>query len=105
MKSITELFRHFKKVSAKKAEVNLGDMPGIVLVLAVVVITISMIATVLSDMQGSQVAASIAYNATGKGLESMNTLAEWTPTIALVIAAALILGIILTAFAVRKNNM
>lgn len=85
MKSLTELFRHLKK----KAEVNLGDMPGIVLILAVVVITISMIATVLSDMQSSQVANSVAFNATAKGIESMSTLADWTPTIALVIAAAL----------------
>jgi hypothetical protein len=105
MKSFTDFIKHFKKGLGKKGLISLGDMPSVVLVLAVVVITISMIATVLSDMQATQVVGSAAANATGLGITSMSTLAEWTPTIALVIAAALILGIILTAFQTRGQNM
>ena len=89
----------------KKRGIGLTELPGIVMILAVIAIAIAMVATVLSDIQGTQTADSVAYNATGYGLESMTNMGKWTPTIAIVIAATVILGILLTAFAFRRNRL
>ena len=89
------------KVSVmKKSRKGMGltDLPSAVMLLAVIAIIIAMVATVLSDIQAGQTANSVAYNTTQYGLESMTTLGKWNPTIAIVIAAAVILGILLTAF-------
>jgi len=99
----TKLLNIFGKKIGKKG-VGLGDLPGIVMVLAVVVIAVSMISTVLSDIQGTQTAGSTAYNVTAKGLDAMSNLGQWTPTIAIVIAAAVILGILLTAFSFGQRK-
>ena len=89
----------------KKKGVGLTDMPGIVMVLAIIAISVAMVATVLSDIQGTQTANTTAYNATGFGLTSMTNLGKWTPTIAIVVAAAVILGILLSAFSLRKEKL
>jgi len=45
-------------------------------------------------------ATSIFYNATSHGLESQEELGSWLPTIAIIVAAAVIIGIIGTYFAI-----
>ncbi len=97
---LTEWIEKFRKKG-----VGLTELPGIVMILAIIAIAIAMVSTVLSDIQGTQTANSVAYNATQYGLTSMNNLGKWTPTIAIVIAAAVILGILLTAFAFRRNRL
>ena len=39
-----------------------------------------------------------AYNASGYGLTSVNTLSSWLPTIAVIVAAAVVIGIIVAYF-------
>lgn len=43
-----------------------------------------------------------AYNATDAGLTGSTELASWIPTIALVIAAAIVIGILVYSFAMRN---
>ena len=46
--------------------------------------------------------ASIAFNASEGGLEGIETFGEWLPTIAVILAAALIIGIISAYFYLRN---
>jgi len=62
--------------------------------LVVGAIVISMGGEILSNLQGEQTANSVAYNVTGKGLSAMTQFGNWLPTIALIIAAAVIIGIL-----------
>ena len=84
---------------------HLGAM-ALMLVVAAVVISIG--ATILSDLQKDQCEdaggtysngacagyETYAVNASGQGLESMETLGDWLPLIALVVAAAIVIGVI-----------
>jgi len=42
--------------------------------------------------------STVASNITGEGLEGLETLGEWLPTIAVIIAAAVVIGIIVRYF-------
>lgn len=61
----------------------------------VIAITVGMGASILSTLQTSQGnSTQIAYNVSGFGLTSLNTLGQWLPTIALVVAAVVVLGFV-----------
>lgn len=59
-----------------------------------IAIVIAIGADVLTDIQGDQVADSEAYNASEAGLDSLTELGGWLPTIALVVAAAIVIGVL-----------
>ena len=44
---------------------------------------------------------SVSYNATGGGLEGVETFGDWLPTIAVILASAFIIGIIAMYFYMR----
>lgn len=77
---------------------NLQDLIPIGITLVVIAIVVSMGATILNDIQSGQTAGTTAYNATDNGLEATNTLANWLPTIAIVVASAIVIGIVVSAF-------
>lgn len=84
---------------------HLGAM-ALMLVIAAVIISIG--ASILSDLQEDQCEdaggtysngacpgyETYAVNVSGEGLEGMETLGDWLPLIALVIAAAIVIGVI-----------
>lgn len=59
-----------------------------------IAVTISIGSEVLAGVQGDQVENSTQYNATQEGLNSMVELGAWLPTIALVVAAAAVIGVL-----------
>ena len=80
---------------------QVGDLLPLAIVFVVVAVAISLGADVLDDIQATQTTNSVAYNATGYGLTSMNTFAKWLPTIALVVVIAVIIGILIVYLANR----
>ena len=99
---------------------KIGDIVPIGITLVVIGILLSIGATILSDVRDKQVDTSLtacgtnstggstgtilytgcgyAYNATTNGLEGNNTLGNWIPTIAIVIASALAIGVVVNSF-------
>ena len=73
---------------------SIQSLAGIAIAFVVIAFTVSMGATILSDLQADQTADSYAYNVTGEGLESMETFGDWLPTLALVVIAAVIIGVL-----------
>ena len=72
----------------------LSEVPGIAIVLVVVAIVLGLGATILTQVQSTQTANSVAYNASGYGLTGISTLASWQNTWAVIVAAAVVIGII-----------
>ena len=60
---------------------------------------VSMGAEILQSLYDGQTEDSYAYNATGEGLESLDELGSWLPTLALVVIAAIIIGVLVTYLA------
>ena len=80
-------FNHKKGVTVQ----NLGALALAVVVVAIIV---SMGGEILSQLQETQTSGTYAYNVTGKGLEGMETFGNWIPLIALIVVAAVVIGII-----------
>jgi len=72
---------------------------GVMFVALAVVLSLG--GDVLDDVRDDQTVNSTAYNITGEGLSSVNTLGERMDTVALVIAIGVIISILIGIFAIR----
>lgn len=74
--------------------VNIGDLTPIAMVILVAVIAISIGATVLQSILGTQTADNADYNITNAGLSSMITFSDFFPVIVIVAVAAIVIGLV-----------
>jgi len=77
---------------------SLQDMAPIAIAFVVIAVVLGVGATILASIQSGQTENGSAYNASGNGLTSMGTLSGWLPTIAVIVAAAVVIGIIVAYF-------
>lgn len=73
---------------------TLDQVPAAVMMLVVIAIVIGLGSTVLSNIQATQTTNSYAANATISGLQGLKTVSDFQPTIAIVVVAGVILGIV-----------
>ena len=110
---------------SKKAAYGIQDLLPIALLLVVTTIGIAIGADVLTNIQDNQVVSatacgtnisggtggtilytncSYAYNITGEGLQAQDELGSWLDTIALIVAAAIIIGVLVTSFMIGTSR-
>ena len=75
---------------------NFADLLPVGLTIIAVVVALGIGASVLASIDAGQ--TGVAKNITGTGLLSLKGLVTWLPTIALVVAMAIIIGLIVNAF-------
>ena len=80
---------------------RLQDLAGIAIIFVVVAIVIGIGADVLTNIQTGKTSGSTEYNASLYGLQGLEELASWLPTIAIVVVAAVVIGIIALYFAMK----
>ena len=78
---------------------SLQHLIPIAVAFVVIAFTVSMGAEILNDLYSDQTTNSYAQNATKSGLESLSELGSWLPTLALVVIAAVIIGVLITYLA------
>lgn len=66
--------------------------------LVVAAIVTSVGADIVDTIQDDQTSNSYAYNVSGGGLEALENLGDWLPTIGLVVAAVIVIGVIVKYF-------
>lgn len=79
---------------SKKGAMTLGDLAPAAIAFVFVAVVIAIGADVLASIQSGQTSGSQAYNATGEGLSALGELGSFLPTVALVIAAAVVIGVL-----------
>lgn len=86
-------------------EINmeLQDLLPVAIIFVVLGFVFSIGADIVQDLRNDQTANSYAYNASGNALESLDEAASWMPTIAQVVVAAIIIGILVTALYVKMR--
>lgn len=77
---------------------RIGDLAPIAIILVIAGIVLGIGAEVLVNIQ-TQLSAAKADQAAANATLGLAEISSWVPTIALVIAAALVIGIIFTSFA------
>ena len=82
---------------------RLTDLLPAAILIGVTVIGITVMSDINQNIFDAQTADTAAYNVSEYGLEGMQELGSWVPTIALVVAASLIIGILVSAFAFGRN--
>ncbi len=87
----------------KKGALSLDQMPSIVILFGVVAIVVSLVGTVLAELQSTQTADTYAYNATEKGLEGTGKFGTFLPTIAIVLAIGLVVSIVMAVLYFRNK--
>ncbi len=78
----------------KRAQVTLGNAPALVIVLVVIGIVLAIGAVVLEEFSNQLTVNSTAANATEEALKGIDTFASFQSVIAIVLVAALILGLV-----------
>ena len=77
---------------------TLSQFGSLALAFVVAGIVIAMTAEILGQVRSTQSADTYQYNVTSKGLEGAKTFGDWLPTIAVVVAAAVVIGVIVNYF-------
>jgi hypothetical protein len=80
------------------------DLLPVALILVVATIGIAVGADVITEIQADQTSGTYAYNISGYGLEAQDELGSWLDTIALIVAAAIIIGVLVTSFMVGMSR-
>ena len=93
-----------------KGQYTVGALGTLAIVLVVAAIIIAVGAEIIADV-GTEVSGSnsyvcgesgdVAFNVTCNGLDCVEVFGEWLDTIALIIVAAVVIGIIATSFGRR----
>lgn len=78
---------------------TVSGLQGSALAIVVLVITVAIGATVLSEVRDTQTAAATDYNVTSAGLDALGTYGDWFEIIVIVIIAVVIIGLLVRSFA------
>ena len=81
-------------MNKKGALMELSSLQGAAISFMVLAIVLGLAATILVQVQATQTAGSVAYNATGRGLTAISDFSSWLPTIVVIVIAVVILGLI-----------
>ena len=73
---------------------NITEVPTLVVVLLTIAIIMGVGATILGQVQDTQTAGTLEYNITQEGLDGQRDLSEWQGTWVVIIAAAVVIGIV-----------
>ena len=77
---------------------QLQDLAPIAVAFVIVGVALGIGANITANVQSYQVTGSVAWAAAGNSTAGIGEVAEWLPTIGLIIAAAVIIGILFSAF-------
>jgi len=83
-----------RKLAKSKKGFAIQDVPTLAILLVVIAVVLGVGMTVLAQVKTTQTSGSLAYNVTGEGETAVKTLADWQDTWAVIIAAAVVIGII-----------
>lgn len=92
-------------MAVKKGQTGiLSAAPAAVIVLVVIAVILGVGATVLDKVDDTQTVNSFSYNATQDGLSGLNTFSDFQPTMAIIVVAVIIIGLLLGGFAMVRNK-
>lgn len=77
---------------------QLAALPGVVVILAIIAIIAGISQTILANVLTTQTSGEYDYNTTVQGQEGIWNVAQWQPTIGMVVGAAAVVIIVMSSF-------
>ena len=77
-----------------KKGVQLGQVPQVILTFVLIAILLGVSMTILAKVKDTQTTDSKAYNVTGLGEDAVEDIGDWQTTWAVILAAAVVLGLV-----------
>lgn len=93
-KMMPKIFKH------KKAY-TIADIPWIAITFGTGVIVLSIVAQIVGDVKSTQTSDTYEYNVSLKGQEGLYKIANWLPTIGLVLGAVIVIVALAVLFTMR----
>lgn len=93
-----------RQVMKDKRGIGIGDLPNMVMILVVAVIFLGVGLLVLDKFHDQLTVGGEAEKAVNSSITGVADFSDWIPTIVVVVAAAIILGLIVTAFVIRARR-
>lgn len=91
------------KINRKGQQLNLGSLLTVGITLVVVGVALAFGLQVMGDIKADMTANSAEANATGDAITGVSKLTGKLPTIGLVVAAVIIVGLLVSAFAFTRR--
>jgi len=89
-------------LKSKRGYLSLGDLPQVVMLLVVAVIFLGVGLTVLGGLVDTLTGE--AQRVVNESISSLGTFTNWLPTIVTIVAAAVVIGVIITVFLIRHRE-
>ena len=96
---------NMRKLTMKKKGMSIGDMYPAVLTIVLVGIVLGVGLYVLSTFSAQVVSDTTAQTAVNTTIAGLATFADWIAIIVVVIAAAIVLGVVLSSFGSRGTGI
>lgn len=93
----------FKNTKHRKGY-SLAAMGSLAIIFVVITIIIAFGAQILGKIAEDQTGGTYEYNATTAGLEAMGEFGDWLPTLALIVVAAIIIGVVIMYLGTRVGG-
>jgi len=94
-----------RSILKDKRGLGVGDLYPVILTIAVVAILLAVVMFVLDEFGNQMVENSSAYNATEDIIDDFVDFVPWIGIILLVIAAAIVLGVVISSFAGKRGRV
>jgi len=82
---------------------RLGDLSGIAITFVVLAVVLGVGSTILASIQTGQSADGFAYNNTQQGLLALGELSDWQVTLATIVVAAVVIGVIGLFYSMKRE--
>jgi len=97
--------RSLKLLPKDKRGMSISDLYPVILIIATVAILLAVLMFVLEEFGDQMTNDSAAANATGDIIDDFTDFVPWIGIILLVIAAAIVLGVVISSFAGRGTRV
>jgi len=97
--------RKITPLNRNKKAMTIGDLYPVILIIATVAILLAVVMYVLDEFGDQMTTNSAAANATEDIIEDFTNFVPWVGIILLVIAAAIVLGVVISSFAGKGTRV
>ena len=80
---------------------TIGDLPWLAITFGIGVIVLSIVAQIVGDVKSTQTSDTFEYNVSNKGLAGLTKIANWMPTVGLVLGAVILIVALSVLFVMR----